>query len=368
MGSHYDHCQVMTFYIQHFMFGINKSESGADQSIFPKDMQFIPEFSVVDMHLMTSHNDTEGGYGCKLKRLEMHHTSLYSYLGPDNLQLLPKTYDRAVELTVERAKNNQFIHNQFEAKDVAFFGKVPDNSFVSSVQVAEGYYRIVGPNGAELFPGVPCVDIAQEDLFRFSNAVGAELSDKAFDAITLLDFASSASSLWMYVVGVSAYKNSDPMLSDFRGVPLVDVDTFLESVDFEDGETGGVVMEDKVVFPFKHDIVSLKAKAVVTVFTSTVVSAGTPAPCPDFALVSEACAVAKGYVVTIGTRAMPDMFRFVFNVMGCSVMPGGTPVRMDYATAALERSNKRRKTLGDGAGFDGAGDGGEGGVVEAESP
>ena len=359
----------MTFYIQHFMFGINKSESGADQSIFPKDMPFIPEFSVVDMHLMTSHNDTEGGYGCKLKRLEMHNTSLYSYLGPDNLHLLPRTYDRAVELTVERAKSNQFIHNQFESKDVAFFGKVPDNSFVSSMQVAEGYYRIVGPNGAELFPGVPCVDISQEDLFRFSNVVGAELSDKAFDAITLMDFASSASSLWLYVVSVSAYKNSDPMLSDFRGVPLVHVDTFLESIDFEDGETGGVVMEDKVVFPFKHDIVSLKAKAVVTVFTNTVASTGVPAPCPDFALVSEACAVAKGYVVTIGTRAMPDMLRFVFNVMGCSVMPGGTPIRMDYATAALERLNKRRKTtmIGDGSFYDVTGEGGgEGG--EAESP
>lgn len=363
MLTKYDN-QVLTFYIQHFMFGNSKSDSGEDKSIFPRDTPFIPEFSVVDMHLMTSHNDTEGGYGCKLKRIELHHTSLYSYMGAENLQLLPGTYERAVELTVERAKNNLFIHNQFEAKDVAFYGKVPDNSFISSVPVAEGYYRVVGPNGAELFPGVPCVDIAQEDLFRFSNAVAAELPDRVFDAITLLDFSSSASSLWMYVVSVSAYKNSDPMLSDFRGVPLVDVDTLLGSVDFDevDGDSGGVVMEDRVVFPFKHEIASLKAKAIVTVYTNPVVSAGIPPPCPDFALVSEESTVAKGYDVTIGTRAMPDMLKMVFNVMGCTVMPGGTPVRMDYATAALERVNKRKRALGDG------GEAGDGGVVEAESP
>ena len=47
--------------------------------------------------------------------------------------------------------------------------QVPENSFISSVPIVDGYYRIVGPNGAELFPGVPCVDIAQEDLFRYDR-------------------------------------------------------------------------------------------------------------------------------------------------------------------------------------------------------
>ena len=34
------------------------------------------------------------------------------------------TYEKSVELAVERARNNQFIHNQFESTNVAFFGKV----------------------------------------------------------------------------------------------------------------------------------------------------------------------------------------------------------------------------------------------------
>ncbi len=84
--------------------------------------------------------------------------------GPESLHLLPDSFDKAMQLAVERGQENPFI--QFESKNVAFLGKVPENSFISSVPVVEGFYRIVGPNGGELFPGVPCVDIAQEDLFR----------------------------------------------------------------------------------------------------------------------------------------------------------------------------------------------------------
>jgi hypothetical protein len=141
-------------------------DNGTDQFLFPRDMQFIPEFTVVDMHLMTSHNDTEGGYGCKLKKIAIHCTTLYSYLGSEGLDLLPGSFGVATELALERARNNLFIHNQLESKNVAFFSKVPENSFVSSVPVVDGFYRIVGPNGGEIFPGVPCVDIAKEDLVR----------------------------------------------------------------------------------------------------------------------------------------------------------------------------------------------------------
>ena len=109
--------------------------------------------------------------------------------------------------------------------------------------------------------------ISQETFVsgRFANAVADDVQDRVLDAITLLDFASCASALYLYVVGQQAYKKGDPALSDFRGVPLVDVDGFLKSVDFEnvgeDHELGGCVMEDRVVFPFKHEIVSIGARS-----------------------------------------------------------------------------------------------------------
>jgi hypothetical protein len=179
--------------------------------------------------------------------------------------------------------------------------------------------------------------------------VADDVQDRVLDSITLLDFASCASALNLYVVGLQAYKTGDPMLSDFRGVPLVDVDAFLKSVDFEDVggdlEVGGVVMEDRVIFPFKHEIVSIGAKPIVTVFTNPVEFVGKPPPCPDFSLLSEESSVGKGYLVTVGTRAMPDILRMVFNVKGCMTMPGGSPVRMDYL---LMRTQKKRKTMSSG--------------------
>ena len=43
----------MTFFVQSFMFDNKKSDNGADQYLFPRDISFIPEFTIVDMHVMT---------------------------------------------------------------------------------------------------------------------------------------------------------------------------------------------------------------------------------------------------------------------------------------------------------------------------
>ena len=176
-----------------------------------------------------------------------------------------------------------------------------------------------------------------------------DVQDRVLDAITLLDFSSCASALYLYVVGQQAYKKGDPALSDFRGVPLVDVDAFLKSVDFEnhgeDRELGACVMDDRVVFPFKHEIVSIGARPIATVFTTPVEFVGKSTPCPDFSLISEESSVGKGYLVTIGTHEMPDILRMVFNVKGCTAMPGGSPVRVDYA---LVRAQRKRKIASDG--------------------
>ena len=345
----------MTFFVHSFMFG-KKNDSGGDQSIFPQDndMQFIPEFTVVDMRVMTSHNDTESGYGCKLQKISLHYTTLYSYMGRDSLSLLPDTFQSAADLAVQRAAENGFIHQQMEGKNVAFFARAPAKAFVSSVAVTEGYYRMVGPNGSELFPGVPCVDIAKGDLLRYANVAG-DGEDEVFQAITLLDFASCADALAMYVVGVqnSYSKSKDPALGDFRGVPLVDVDRFLKSVDFEakGSDEEMVVMSDRVVFPFRHEIAGCgDGLPCVTVFTKPVVDvSGKAPPCPDFSLLSEELSVGKGYFVTIGTKELPDIVRMTFNVMGCMSSAAGNPVRLDYASQLAKRMQKKRKEIeGDG--------------------
>jgi hypothetical protein len=98
-------------------------------------------------------------------------------------------------------------------------------------------------------------------------------------------------------------------------------------------EEDGEVMEDKLVFPFGREIVNFSAHPVVSVFTGPVYNAtGAPAPCPDFALMFEMCSVAKGYQVTIGKDDVPDVLKFVFNVMGCQFSPNKSSSRLDYAS------------------------------------
>lgn len=340
---------MLTFYVHNFMFE-KKNDSG-EQSIFPRDLPVIPEFTIVDVRVMTSNNDSEGGYGCKLQRISLHHTSLYSYMGPESLHLLPESYRSAGDLAVTRAADNLFIHKLMEGQNVAFYAHAPAKAFISSVPVTEGYYRMVGPNGSELFPGVPCVDIAKADLIKYANVLEGE--DDVTQAITLFDFASCVSALGVYVVAAQGgfTKSKDPALGDFRGVPLVDVDQFLKCVDFE----GGVTATDgKVVFSFGSEIAGVGENPLVTVLTAPVKDVpGAIAPCPDFSLlVSEGLAVGKGYVVQIGTEELQDIVQVVLNVMGCMSSASGTPVRLDYASLTAKRLEKKRKTLtvGEGSG------------------
>jgi len=340
---------------------------GEAQQLFPADVQTIPEFVVVDLQIMTSHSgNSEKGYGIKLQRVSLNPTTLYSYLTKQSLLAIPGSYLESVEDAVGKSRASQFVANQLEVKNTSFFSKVPPNAFISSTPVCDGLYRLVGQGGSELFPGVPCVDIKESDLLKFANiplnspavgfggsaagfggsgtgqAAGAldASADDVQDAITLFDFASAAEALYVYVTSVPTFKSRDPAMSDFLGVPMVDSDQFLKSVEFpgalatEDGE----IVEDKVLFPFRHEIVTLSDKPLVTVFTSAVFNAtGPPAPCPDFALMSEVCSVKKGYIVSIGRDDAPDILRFIFNVTGCQFSPNGCPSRLDYVARLGKR-------------------------------
>jgi hypothetical protein len=327
--------QVVSFFIQPFMYDAKESKSnkGEDRTeyIFPPQFDYIPEFTIIDMRVTISNNQTEGGYGLKLQKVTLHESSLYSYLGQDALFLLPSSEMQAKEMGEAWQTSNPFICNNLEAKNVAFFAKAPVGSYISSIPVVEGFYRIVGPNGAELFSGVPCVDISLHDLLKFSNKPATVLEDDVFDAITLLDFASSADALYLYVVATHLYK-ADPALSDFRGVPLVDSNEFLSCVSFEDQPYPA-----EAVFPLPYSIQGLE-KPSLTVTTAPVSAQASPPPCPDFSLLFENCTIAKGYPFSIGTADAPEVLRMVFNIMGCQAQ-GGTLQRLDY----LERAQKRRR-------------------------
>ena len=342
--------QVLTFWVHDFMYSPRDSKKdGEPQLCFPTNVKFIPEFTIVDLHIMTSHGgNLEKGYGVNLKKVTLHQTTLYSYLTDPSLLSIPASYSASMESCLAYSRESQFIHNQLEVKNTSFFARVPPNAFISSTQVCDGMYRLVGEGGSELFSGVPCVDIKASDLIKYANVVSgssttAEVNEELVtDAITLFDFASAAGALYVYVVSVPSFKARDPALSDFLGVPIVDSNQFLRSIDFS-GQRGadaeeGEITDDRAIFPFRHPIVNLSERPIISVLTAPVFNAsGPPAPCPDFALMSEVCAVSKGYLVTIGTEEAPEVLRVVFNVMGCQFSPNGTPSRLDYAARLGKR-------------------------------
>jgi hypothetical protein len=337
---------VLTFWIHDFMYSPKENRKSSEPSyVFPTTVKSIPEFTIIDLLVMPSHSGNDNGYGLNVKRVQIHPTTLYSYLTPHSLMSIPETYPDSVEMGKTRSEGSRFIHNAIEVKNTAFFSRVPANAFIAAAPICEGVYRMVGDGGRELFPGVSCVDIYESDLLKFANIVvagegdlghvGLSKEECVMDAITLFDFASAAESLYLYVTSVPTFKSRDPALSDFLGVPMVDSDGILKAVEIKASmaEEDGEVMEDKLVFPFGREIVNFSAHPVVSVFTGPVYNAtGAPAPCPDFALMFEMCSVAKGYQVTIGKDDVPDVLKFVFNVMGCQFSPNKSSSRLDYAS------------------------------------
>lgn len=351
---------VLSFFIHQFMY--EAKDKG--QSLFPhdNDISVIPEFTVVDLKIMCAHNECSAGYGLKIQRVDLHPTTLYSYFSPDSLGMLPSTIMEAQSLADERLRESPFIANVLATKNVAFFAKVPRHSYIAEKPVADGYYRLLGPNSTELFPGVPSIDISVRDLLKFANVVrgsetapgspsaasatgdGAAAADDAvLDAITFFDFASAAGALCVYVVSVQHYKTGDLALADFRGVPLVDVNEFTKGIDMAkriSEKQDGDELDEQEIFDFGAEIPSLSKNPSVTVFTQPVThsqSSGVPAPCPDFSLMSEACAVKKGYLFSIGSSDFPEALKLVFNVMGCQSASVQAMRRMDYAARAATK-------------------------------
>jgi len=319
--------QVISFFVQGFMYEpkeATRNGSTSQNFIFPQEVEAIPPFTILEMQVMISNNQTEGGYGLKLQKVSLKRmASLYSYMGPESLPLLPETDEAAKTLAEERSRASPFIHSNLEVSNVAFYARAPAGAYVSATPVYPGYYRIVGPNGGELFPGVPCVDVAAQDLLRHSNNHPTG-EDATLDAITLFDFASAASALSLYVVSARSYKQDE--LSDFRGVPLVDVDAFLKPVAFQDGDA-----PKTAAFPAPFSVAGLEPLSIFVATAPVLDQAGPASPCEDFSLVARTARLTKGYHVSVGTLAMPDLLTFAFNAAGCPSASARAFQRLDYA-------------------------------------
>lgn len=299
--------QAFTTLISEFLY----ESSSEDKAVFPKGVTgFIPAFSVVEMQLNPSHNaPKKPGYSIKIARVRCLGHSLYSHSGSAGaLERIQKTAEAALDFVREQAKLCEPICNMVEQARYGFFAQVDPTARVVDIREDLGFVRIECPPGSgnTPVPGAQFFDVAHEDMMRFANAPGDLIA-----ARTLVDLAIAAGAVKAFCTFDDYYNRAEPVLSQFRGVPLVDCAAFLAPI--QEGELD--TDEEAVTFPadwkVPHDpqLQSVAFRVATEpkeqeegeiVAENRVEGFAAPPPCPDMPLVSPTCTYARGYRVLVG--------------------------------------------------------------------
>ena len=90
---------VLTFWMNSWLYN-------GEKQIFPEGIEWIPAYTVLELHLNTTHNQTDG-YGCKIAKIGIHASSLYSYMTPYWLGYFPSGLDAAeIKVAAIQAKGD----------------------------------------------------------------------------------------------------------------------------------------------------------------------------------------------------------------------------------------------------------------------
>ena len=233
-----------------------------------------------------------------------HEDTLYSYMTPESLNSLPSDPVSAAALYAEHALACDPIKNNLDRTRNPFYVKLHSSSYLSELRADLGFLTVVCEEGTEPIPGVRRIDIAASVLRRFTNTAidSDDKSDVSFSR-RLVDIAIAAGAAWIFLIRDEWFSKTDPALSDYRGVILIDSGVFLEYVDshaflmLDEGET-------EMGFPLPYNLAELNS-LVISVDTQSTESAadramtGASIPCPDFALIEPACPFERGYHVFI---------------------------------------------------------------------
>ena len=70
------------------------------------------------------------GYGFSVGRVRPCDFSLYSFMNPIGLSLLPSNYQAALTFAVDNAQSNPVLNKSIEHNDVGFYGAVAKGSYL----------------------------------------------------------------------------------------------------------------------------------------------------------------------------------------------------------------------------------------------
>jgi hypothetical protein len=301
--------QTLTFYLNEFMFDTK------EKNVFPEGTSgSIPAYSVIEVQLNPSHNQSKG-YGLKIAKITPQAPTLYSYVGTSGFQALTRTADQAAAFIKECAQQCESVMNQVEQSRYAFVASVDRSARVVDIRDDLDFVRIECPagSGTTPVPGVFSLDVKFEALQRFTN-FPCDLTG----ARTLVDFAIAAGALRVFATYDDYYNHKEPALSQHRCVPLVDSEAFLAAVNECMLETSAGTVTFPVPWGIAHDPSLHNVAFCVSTVPIAQEEGEAPhddvfdvkeclaPPSPDLSLVSPVCAFTKGYRILAGNPGSPD--------------------------------------------------------------
>ena len=155
---------------------------------FPPELDVIPEFSLVEVTVLPGTTESaDKSFGLSIGKIRMLPHSLYSYMTPVGLPLLPSSFDAAMELAKQTAERGESIQAMIETQCVSFYGQVDPKAHLTPIGPV--MFRLsAGDN--PVVESVHELDVREEDLLRFTNA-----GENVGYAIFLCDLAAAAGAL-----------------------------------------------------------------------------------------------------------------------------------------------------------------------------
>lgn len=279
---------TIRFKVQTFMYEKKGGRDDSRDDVFPPDLDVIPAFSLVEVMVLPGTTESaDKSFGLSIAKIRPLSHSLYSYLTPTGLPLLPSNFDAAIELAKHVAERGESIQAMIETQCVSFFADVDPNAHLTAVTPL--MFRLSAGESPAL-ESVHEVDVREEDLLRLTNA-GTNVGYAVF----LCDMAASAGALSVLVIRDPYFQKEDPSYGEYRALPLINTEKLLRFVntEFLPGS------DDDVQYELPFPIETLKAPYAV-VNTSPVLTVGGVPPCPDFVLHSEEVQSSRAYSITIG--------------------------------------------------------------------
>lgn len=323
-------------------FHYEEKKGGAPAGVFPTGVDVIPPFTVIEV-IVTAGNTKafDDGYAVNLARVRPCTTfTLYSFLGPLGLDLVPSSYEASVTAAEAAVSVSPGLQKVIEMKNTGFFVRVAVGAYITKYGTGNDTYRLVGPKENPEDPmsrhldactGIFAITIAKTDLLRFTNAVEPDDEESALVyAQCLVDLAASAGALSCYVVHNEYIMRRDVYGIPYTGVPLIDTNKLLDSVSLPVMLQGGNHVGGKSRFLLPFDVVNMDNPFLTvdcaTIDNNNIGEEGEIAPvlpCPDLVLCSEHAPVRYAYPVILGDNMDDEIMHILFAPKTHSSSHGG---------------------------------------------